>query len=119
MFTIISAVRLDSKSVQIKTTMNAMDWSVRKANRTLGALYATDISNAVYRSYGIRANVPTVSDHDSAVDGVKTVTLTYDDCEWAMKLTNVIEVDFRSPVRFEGEVDCPVIHVDFVNKRVA
>lgn len=70
--------------------MDAKIW--RKADK--GALYGIDVSNEVFRQYGVKAYNPSVSDRDRASGGLKWIDLYYIDETWSEPPNNVIEVDF-------------------------
>lgn len=94
MFKIISVSRYSADLVKVYIRMDAKEWHKLKKNSQLGSLYGIDISNAVYREYGVKAHCPTVSDRDNARGGIKRLTLYYNDSQWTNAPDNVIQVDF-------------------------
>lgn len=94
MFKIISVERINDSRVKVYVRIDAIEWAKLKKKGQLGSLYSTDISNSVYRAYGVNAQYPTVSDRDNARGGIKWVTLYYNDTNWIPAPDNVIQVDF-------------------------
>lgn len=96
MFKIASVYRHNEELITVKVTLSAKEWFKAKNQGQLGQLYGVDISNAVYREYGVKAIYPIVGDRDRAKNGIKLIKLTYHDKEWQEPIDNVIRVDFQS-----------------------
>ena len=99
MFNIINVSRISSDRVKVIVTMSGFQWTITRDKGGLGGLYGVDISNTVYREYGVMACNPTVKDTDRAKNGLKTIELIYDDSAWAPAVDNVIRVDFKTRKR--------------------
>lgn len=99
-FDIQSVERYSADTVRVVVTMIADVWKQYQKLGHLGQLYGVDVSNEVYRSYGVKAYNPTVADRDKASGGVKTITLYYADADWKPKQPGeLIKVDFQSRKR--------------------
>lgn len=96
MFKIEMIYRHDADLVTVKVTMPAKEWLACKAKGQLGALYGVDISNQVYREFGVQASNPIVADDMRAKGGIKVLELSYADSTWIEPVNNVIRVDFIS-----------------------
>lgn len=93
-FTINSVRRTYTDHVTVIVSIDAKLWAKAKAKGQLGELYGIDISNAVFREYGVKAYMPSVSDRRRASKGIKRIELTYLDASWREAPDNVIKVDF-------------------------
>ena len=119
MFQINNVRRIDAETVLVTVTMDAKAWT-KARSKGLGMLYGIDISNAVYREYGIKAYNPTVADRDRAKAGIKTIQLYYADSVWIPKPNNVVRVQFAKRLTKEPVSPADVVKVDFVaRKRIA
>jgi hypothetical protein len=95
MFQVKNIVRVDSETVKVTVTMDAKEFNKAK-KQGLGQLFGIDISNHVFREYGIKAYNPSVDGIKSrAVQGVKTLQLYYKDDAWVYN-DNVVRVDFAA-----------------------
>ena len=85
MFKIISVTKssYDQDHVRVYVSMDVKDWN-KARKQSLGQLYGIDISNEVYREHGVAASNPTVDDRRKARNGIKYLTLTYNDSAWEM-----------------------------------
>lgn len=101
-FKIVSVSRVSEETVSVKVRMDAKAWLKAKRDKALGALYGVDISNEVYRTFGVKAYNPTVADRDNASGGIKWITLYYADNTWTNAPNNVIYVDFVSKKRINA-----------------
>lgn len=137
MYSINSVRRIDSQTVRVSIQCDAKAWSKLRDAGDLGSLYGIDVSNEVYKTYGIKAYNPSVSHNDRARRGVKSIDLFYTDSQWVdvSQLTyapNVTHVDFQlkqvqsnpilfKPVMRDGsqsiDPPCDIIRVDFKARR--
>ena len=97
MFKIESVYRSSSEFVTVKITMDVKNWNSARASG-LGSLYGIDVSNAVYREYGVKAYNPIVSDRLKAKGGIKLIELSYYDTDWN-EVNNVVYIDFVNKKR--------------------
>jgi len=103
MFKITSVYRYCSETVMVCVNVDAKEWSKLAKSKdrrgALGSLYATDISNAAFREYGVHASTPSVCDTRRAKRGVKRISLVYRDAVWQPK----------PPVELDTLVDVEIV----------
>lgn len=99
LFNIVRIMRVSLSTVRIDVTLDAKAWHKAKRLGHLGQLYGVDISNAVFRAFSVKAYQPTVDDKAKARNGVKTVSLFYQDAAWVDKPSTVIRVDFSAKAK--------------------
>jgi hypothetical protein len=103
MFKIVTVSRYDAESVKVLIDIDADAWRDHAKRGDLGQLYGVDISNRVFREYGVKAYNPTVDHNSRAVKGVKRLTLYYADAQWKpAPLAQVIPVDFKTRRRLDA-----------------
>lgn len=93
-FKIETVRRISNELVECVALVNADYWKREKAKGRLGVLYGIDLSNAIYHEFGVKAYCPSVGDRDRARNGVKRITLTYQDSAWNDAPDNVIKINF-------------------------
>lgn len=98
-FKIVRIERVDAETVRVDVRLDAKQWLATKQRGQLGALYGVDISNAAYRTHGVKASNPTVSDGERASGGIKYISMYYADATWTIAPDNVIYVDFINKKR--------------------
>ena len=107
--------RLSPELVSVKVSMPIGAWNTARALSQLGHLYGVDISNAVYRSSGVKASMPTVDDSARAKGGIKVIELTYADSTWVDPRDSAgTGLDYDS-IDSTDLVD-NVIYVDFIKR---
>lgn len=95
MFQVKNIVRVNADTVKVTVTMSIKEFNKAKKD-SLGQLFGIDISNHVYREYGVKAYNPTVDGIKTrAKNGIKTLQLYYRDDSWVY-VDNVIRVDFSA-----------------------
>jgi hypothetical protein len=101
MFSIKSVYRNCPELVTVMVTIDSRAWNDFRKNGHLGQLYGIDISNEVYRTYGVKAHNPTVNESIKVKTGTTTkiIELTYADSEWVEKMGELIHVDFVAKKR--------------------
>jgi hypothetical protein len=82
MFKITNVYRSNDDTVKVSVQVNSKYWTKLKNKGDLGSLYGVDISNEVFRTYGVQAYNPTVSANKRCRMGFKWVHLYYTDTTW-------------------------------------
>ena len=82
MFKITNVYRIDDQRVKVSVQVDSKYWTKLKNKGDLGSLYGVDISNEVFRTYGVQAYNPTVSANKRCRMGFKWIQLYYTDSTW-------------------------------------
>ena len=94
LFKVTHVRRIESRLVECRIEMTTKAWN--EAKKDLGYLFGIEISNYIYREYGVKAYNPMVDGiRDKSKKGIKYLSLTYEDTEWK-PIDNVIKVDFEN-----------------------
>jgi hypothetical protein len=112
MFKIVSVKKHWDNTVKVCVRMDAKEWHKIARKGDKGQLYGIDISNQVFRDYGVKAWNPAVNDRARARGGLKFIELFYTDPTWGATPPNVVRVDFQLKRRVSDVVFKPEMRTD-------